>query len=192
MKNRILVSLTLILSLVLSLSACVVDPPVTPPEEPEILITLGNLYKDIAEDYTLEITIESDMGHVVNETYVVKENSASIRVERINGFIIDENGIHAPDSYKTVTEQELTKAEKEAMGISLPNLQFSTNSLDKINSGKTKLRATITSSESFFGKDLGVDNIPLTVEFDSNSINVISFSYTTNDGSKVSVKYTFN
>ena len=191
MKNRILVSLTLILSLVLSLSACVVDPPI-PSEEPEILITLGNLYKDIAEDYTLEITIESDMGHVVNETYVVKEDSVSLRVERINGFIIDENGIHAPDSYKTVTEKELTKAEKEAMGISLPNLQFSTNSLDKINSGKTKLRATITSSESFFGKDLGVDNIPLTVEFDSNSINVISFSYTTNDGSKVSVKYTFN
>lgn len=191
MKNRILVSLTLILSLVLSLSACVVDPPI-PSEEPEILITLGNLYKDIAEDYTLEITIESDMGHVVNETYVVKEDSVSLRVERINGFIIDENGIQAPDSYKTVTEQELTKAEKEAKGISLPTLNFSIKALDKINFGKTKLRATITSSESFFGKDLGDDNIPLTVEFDSNSIKVISFNYTTNEGSKVSVKYTFN
>lgn len=191
MKNRILVSLTLILSLVLSLSACVVDPPI-PSEEPEILITLGNLYKDIAEDYTLEITIESDMGHVVNETYVVKEDSVSLRVERINGFIIDENGIQAPDSYKTVTEQELTKAEKEAKGISLPTLNFSIKALDKINFGKTKLKATITSSESFFGKDLGDDNIPLTVEFDSNSIKVISFNYTTNEGSKVSVKYTFN
>lgn len=181
--NRSIIAIGLILVMLLSFTSCGTQDP--------NYQTLNELVNKLPENYTLVVTVESDNGTTVTEKYTVTGDSVQYKVERLNAFTPNGDSYNVPDSYKTVEEKVLTPEEQKNHNYSLPNFKFVDSALGTPTISGGTLNASIISIKNFMGKDIDAENAVLKVSYSPNSIGYISVSYTTGNGNRVTIKYTF-
>ena len=184
--NRSIIAIGLILVMLLSFTSC----NLVGTEDPNYQ-TLNELVKKLPENYTLIITVESGNGNTVTEKYNVTGESVQYKVERINAFTHSGDSYNVPDSYKTVEEKVLTPEEQKKHDYSIPNFKFIDSALEAPTKSGGTLNANIISIKNFMGKDIDGENAVLKVSYSPNKIGYISVSYTTENGNRVTIKYTF-
>ena len=145
----------------------------------------------IAASLIFRYTLENNLFAYDTEKYTVTGDSVQYKVERLNAFTPNGDSYNVPDSYKTVEEKVLTPEEQKNHNYSLPNFKFVDSALGTPTISGGTLNASIISIKNFMGKDIDAENAVLKVSYSPNSIGYISVSYTTGNGNRVTIKYTF-
>lgn len=190
MKNMFK-ALSLLLVLIVCLASC--D---TQSSYQTHLDTVNSLLEYYFPSYSITVTVESDNWHKITEKYTVRtegyERFVDYRVEKLNAFETTNSGIVAPEEYITVTEGTVSIVDVNNTDFSVPEFDFSKNSLKNINYSDGILKANIISLSSFM--DMSDDGSQGTVEvsFDNETLNYILVCYTTTNGNFVVIQYTFN
>lgn len=189
MKNTVKIFIVL-LTVILSLTSCPSSNPID-----GTLNTIATALENGYDSYTFTVCVVTSGGHKVNEEYRVSEVNGERKVdyviEKINGFTVTEDGISAPDAYKTVTEGTLSAKDAVTTDFSLPKFDFSSRSLANIGFANSVLTADIISLQSFIGADIEAENVTLAVSVDGELLNYIAIYYTTPSGNKTTLKYIF-
>lgn len=198
--KRMLLIFILIFSLLICLPACEsnnttdnTDNTGGLKENPKFA-KLNELYSQDFTDYTITISTTSPYGDIVNKTYVVGIDNGIRRVdytiEELNGFIIDQNGITAPDGYKSVSVGTLEPEDAKSAIYDFPKFNFSYEGLSTDVVIRNIFSAQITSFASFMSLNLDVENAKVELEYNETETTHITVSYTTESGNTVSITYT--
>ena len=192
--KRILIALFLILSLAICLPACTKGIV----EENPAFAQFNEMFANVFDDYTINVSTTSYNGDVLNDIYIVKTvdgiTEVTYREETLNEFVIEGDMITIPDSYKTVTEgvyNSTTDAEA-VQQYAIPKFNFSNKFIGNVYISDSMFSADITSLEGFMGLSINVTDATVIVTFSENTPASVIISYTTAAESSVIITYTFN
>ncbi len=186
--KRTIVSLMLILSFIICLSACA-------PSNENGVYDRFNGFSNSLGKYTIEICTNSPSGNKVTETYDVTVEGASrtvnYRIERINTITVDGDKITVPEDSVTTDEGTLHTAVGGQDTYALPAFKFSDSALKNFKNDTATFSADVVSAKEFMGVDLDGADIQLTGHYLDTGFTYVTLSYTTESGNKVTVTYTY-
>ena len=194
--KRIIIALTLILSLTICLVGCNGGGTTTTPSSAEtdpVLKQMNDLFDKDFVRYQIGIDTINPNGEKLTTLYSVS-NMGMVRVinysiDKLNEIEIENGVITLPTEYKTThtgTLDAVTSANDE---YDLPSFNFSKECFSTYSLKDNKFTAIVTSTELFMGENLGVNYANLTVEFGDESGIVLSLSYKTYYGNTVTLYY---
>lgn len=189
--KRIIIAFILIASTLLCLSSC------NKTDVEKTFDTLNTLAQKDYLRYTIEITVVSEGGDKVTETYRVSyengERTVKYRTEKINAITANGDSFNLPDEYITVTEGTLSAEKASSNDFDVPSFSFSNDALSSVvlNADGTGITAEVASSEAFMGKKLDGKNVTLDLKYNEGRFSSITLAYTSSFSNNVTIKYIF-
>ena len=196
MKRIITLFAILLISLLCFASCNNTNESTTEVETDETFIKLNELIDVADNNYNLNIIVQSKNGMKTTYSYKVRETGGTKTVhqttEVINSFIISNGTIKAPSSYSTVTEKNLTAAEIKFGNYDLPSFNFSSKTLGSYTELGTIFESSIKSLKNFTGINIAGTNATVKVIYTYTAISKITVTYTSLEGSAVTLEYVLN
>lgn len=183
--KRSIIALSLILILVLSLSSCFGG------NLQQEYKTLNELASNLTDVSSITIRTTSPDSHIASDSYSYRPDGTYFyQSARLNGFTSNGDGYDIPDEYFEIDEKTLSVDEFDALDL-VPTFNFSSTALANGVVHTGSLTADIINTTEFFGKELDVTNVQLTVYYNTTAINSITINYTSDIGNNVIITYTF-